>query len=103
LGQVAIEIQSICTFRSSWNRDVPTGFKVMRIRFQGGYVIEDFVTVFLLENGMAQFGRLAGLAVDNQGALLIAKDTNGFIYQVSYEPTRIDKGSHDTINGGSSN
>lgn len=73
------------TFRGSWNREVPTGFKVVRIRFQNGYAIEDFLTGFLIENGAAQFGRLAGLAVDAAGALLIAEDSNGVIYRVSYE------------------
>jgi glucose/arabinose dehydrogenase len=80
------------TFRGSWNRDVPTGFKVVRVRFQNGYAIEDFVTGFLIENGAAQFGRLAGLAVDNEGALLIAEDSNGVIYRVSYEGTALDGG-----------
>jgi glucose/arabinose dehydrogenase len=34
----------------------------------------------------AQFGRLAGLAVAADGALLIAEDQNGVIYRVSYGP-----------------
>ncbi|HEY0706868.1 MAG TPA: PQQ-dependent sugar dehydrogenase [Polyangia bacterium] len=78
-------------FRGSWNRDVPTGYKVVRVHFQGGVPAaragqsspaEDFLTGFLIENGRAHFGRLAGLAVDGTGALLVAEDTNGVIYRV---------------------
>jgi glucose/arabinose dehydrogenase len=80
-------------FRGSWNRDVPTGYKVVRVHFgpagtpaalPGGAIYEDFVSGWLIEGGAAHFGRIAGLAVDASGALLIAEDTNGVIYRVSY-------------------
>jgi len=56
------------------------------VRFAGGTpgAIEDFLSGFLIENGAAHFGRLAGLALDGTGALLVAEDTNGVIYRVSY-------------------
>lgn len=87
------------TLRGSWNREQPTGYKVVRVRFQGGYAIEDFLTGFLIENGAAQFGRLAGLTMDNQGSLLIAEDSNGVIYRVSYGPEPVDGGVGDGGNG----
>jgi glucose/arabinose dehydrogenase len=80
-------------FRGSWNRDVPTGYKVVRVHFgpggtpaalPGGSVYEDFVTGWLIEGGAAHFGRIAGLAVAQDGSLLIAEDTNGVIYRVSH-------------------
>ena len=70
----------------SWNRKPATGYKVVRIRFQGGRAagFEDFLTGFLIENGQAHFGRPAGLTVARDGALLVSDDVNGMIYRVSY-------------------
>ena len=72
--------------RGSWNRQPPTGYKVVRIRFKDGRPtgFEDFLGTFLIEGGAAHFGRVAGLAVANDGALLVSDDTNGVIYRVAY-------------------
>jgi glucose/arabinose dehydrogenase len=72
----------------SWNRFPPTGYKVVRIRFDGGepIAIEDFVTGFLIEDGAAEFGRPAGIAVAPDGSLLFTDDDNGMIYRVSADP-----------------
>ena len=69
----------------SWNRFPPTGYKVVRIRFDEGMPVsfEDFVTGFLIEDGAAQFGRPAGIAVAPDGSLLFTDDDNGMIYRVS--------------------
>ena len=75
-------------FRGSWNRFPATGYKVSFIRFENGEPagVEDFVTGFLIEDGTAHFGRLAGLAIAADGALLFTDDTNGMVYRVSPEP-----------------
>jgi glucose/arabinose dehydrogenase len=73
--------------RGSWNRQQPVGYKIVRIDFdEAGQPVafEDFVTGWLIEDGQAQFGRVAGLLVLQDGSLLIAEDTNGMIYRVSY-------------------
>jgi glucose/arabinose dehydrogenase len=73
--------------RGSWNRNPPTGYKVVRIRFdaQGSpQGFEDFVTGWLLEEGRAQFGRLTGTAVAADGALLVTDDENGIIYRIAW-------------------
>lgn len=72
--------------RGSWNRQPPTGYKIVRVRFQNGKPVgfEDFLTGFLIEKGAAHFGRVAGLIVAPDGSLLISEDTNGVIYRVSY-------------------
>jgi len=72
--------------RGSWNRQEPVGYKVVRLDFEDGQPagFEDFVTGWLIEDGQAQFGRVAGLLVLQDGSLLIGDDTNGMIYQVSY-------------------
>jgi glucose/arabinose dehydrogenase len=76
--------------RGSWNRMPATGYKVVRIHFdEDGQPVEfeDFVTGFLIEDGEAHFGRVAGLLVLQDGSLLISEDTNGMIYRVAYEGT----------------
>ena len=78
--------------RGSWNRKPPSGFEVLRIRFENGKPagFEPFVTGFLIEDeaspsGWSQMGRLAGLAQGPDGALYFSDDANGVIYRVAYE------------------
>lgn len=81
--------------RGSWGRLVPDGYKVVRVHFENGQLAplpgsnlpyEDFLAGFLIDNGAAHFGRVAGLTFDSAGALLVSDDTNGIIYRVSYGP-----------------
>jgi glucose/arabinose dehydrogenase len=74
--------------RGSWNRIPATGYKLVFLPFTGGepQAFEDFVTGFLIEDGTAQFGRLAGVAVAADGNLLFTDDANGVMYRVSYAP-----------------
>lgn len=72
--------------RGSWNRGEPVGYKVIRIPFENGEPgePEDFLSGFLLEDGLRHFGRVAGLLVLQDGSLLVSEDTGGVIYRVSY-------------------
>lgn len=74
------------TFRGSWNREPPTGYKVVLLRFKDGQPqgFEDFLSGFLLEGGKSIFGRPTGIVVSRDGSLLFADDTNGVVYRVSY-------------------
>ncbi len=74
------------TMRGSWNRGEPTGYKVVRIQFEDGQPVgfEDFVTGWLMDDGQSHFGRIAGLVTAPDGSLLVADDTNGVIYLISY-------------------
>jgi glucose/arabinose dehydrogenase len=87
------------TLRGSWNRTPPSGYKVVRIRFENGVParVDDFVTGFRLSIGDSrrgrsrareshQFARLAGIAVAADGSLLMADDSNGVIYRVAWAP-----------------
>ncbi|MHB9132551.1 MAG: PQQ-dependent sugar dehydrogenase [Armatimonadota bacterium] len=83
----AFRNDAFLTFHGSWNRQPSVGYKVVRIRFDANgrpTGFEDFLTGFLTDNGTAQFGRPAGLAVMPDGSLLIGDDGNGVIYRVSY-------------------
>lgn len=71
----------------SWNRGEPSGYKVVLARFEDGKPVgfEDFITGFLIDNNKAQFGRVCGIAENNEGSLLITDDDNGVVYLVSYK------------------
>lgn len=87
----AEQSNAFAAFRGSWNRKNPSGYDVRRIRFDAGgsaVAIEPFVTGFITKTrggGWGQRGRLAGLAVANDDALLFSDDANGVIYRVTYE------------------
>ena len=73
--------------RGSWNRDPPSGYEVVRIRFgQDGQprAIEPFATGFLVERGRAHVARPVGLAVAADGALLVSDDSNGTIFRIAH-------------------
>jgi glucose/arabinose dehydrogenase len=80
-------------WRGSWNRLPPSGYCVTRVHFEDNkpVKIEDFLTGFLIENGRAQFARIAGIAMTRDGSLLVSDDENGIIYRVSYGK---DPGDH---------
>jgi glucose/arabinose dehydrogenase len=75
--------------KGSWNRTEPTGYKVVRVPFKDGKP-EGFYENFLVgfwasgERRAEVWGRPAALAVAKDGALLIADDTGGTIWRVSY-------------------
>jgi glucose/arabinose dehydrogenase len=76
--------------KGSWNRSVPTGYKVVRVPFtdgkpEGSY--ENFATGFWAsgEERAEVWGRPAALAVAKDGALLVADDTGGTIWRIAYK------------------
>ncbi|GAB2542233.1 PQQ-dependent sugar dehydrogenase [Spirosoma aerophilum] len=78
---------AFATMRGSWNRSQPSGYKVVRVHFEGGKPvrIDDLVTGFVVNNNQAQFGRPVGIATMPDGSLLFSEDNNGVIYRVSYK------------------
>jgi len=72
--------------RGSWNREPPTGYKVVRVHFQSGKPVRfsDFLSGFLSADRQSYSARLAGVAVARDGAVLVSDDTNGAIYRVAY-------------------
>ncbi len=77
-------------FHGSWNRRLRTGYKVVRVIVKNGVPTgeyEDFLTGFVTGNG-AIWGRPVGVAVAQDGALLVSEDGNGTIWRVSYGGAR---------------
>jgi glucose/arabinose dehydrogenase len=74
-------------FHGSWNRFPPSGYKIARVRFEGGQpvAIEDFLTGFLAPDGRSQIGRPTGLAIAKDGALLVSDDDHGRIYRIGFQ------------------
>jgi len=67
----------------SWNRSVPTGYKVIRVRFDGeGPRAEDFATGWLV--GSRAWGRPVDLAVGLDGSLFVSDDAQGVVYRITY-------------------
>ena len=76
---------AFATLHGSWNREERTGYKVIRARMKDGKptgAYEDFMTGFVLNNETV-WGRPAGIAVAQDGALLVSDDANGTIFRIA--------------------
>jgi glucose/arabinose dehydrogenase len=76
--------------KGSWNRSEPTGYKVVRVPFKDGRpegYYENFATGFWVsgEQRAEVWGRPAALAIAKDGSLLVADDTGGTIWRISYK------------------
>jgi len=86
----------LVAYHGSWNRSVPTGYKVVRFILgdMGEYSgREDFITGWLQYSddtrGISSstvLGRPAGVLIDEEGVLFISDDRAGVIYRVIYTP-----------------
>lgn len=73
----------LISYHGSWNRSVPTGYKVVRVnKTANSYQENDFITGFL--SGGKVSGRPADLEFNQKGDLFITDDKEGVIYKVSY-------------------
>ena len=73
-------------YRGSWNRSLPTGYKIVRIRVRDGQppAVEDFATGWL--QGTSSWGRPVDLVVGRDGALYLSDQGAGRIYRITYRP-----------------
>jgi glucose/arabinose dehydrogenase len=78
-------------FHGSWNRSVPTGYKVVRVKLDdegqpvGG--AEDFITGWLAPGETKRgrwMGRPVGIIFGGDGAMYLSDDAGGVIYRVTY-------------------
>lgn len=75
---------ALVALHGSWNRSVPAGYKVVRVRFQDGRptgVVEDFLTGFATPAG-EPWGRPAGLLELTDGSILVVDDAAGVVWRV---------------------
>jgi glucose/arabinose dehydrogenase len=68
----------------SWNRSVPTGYKVIRVILDGPPRAEDFATGWLRPSG--PWGRPVDVAVARDGSLFVSDDALGVVYRIDYRP-----------------
>ena len=74
-------------FHGSWNRSVPTGYKVVRLPFEDGEAtgqVVDFATGWLDAEAEVASGRPVDVLVGAGGALYVSDDKAGLIYRISY-------------------
>jgi glucose/arabinose dehydrogenase len=71
-------------YHGSWNRSVPTGYKVVRVRFKDGKPagVEDFITGWL--HGGRVLGRPVDVIVGRDGALYVSDDSAGRVDRITY-------------------
>ena len=72
----------------SWNRSSKSGYRITLVRVENGKAVgyEPFATGWL--QGQQAWGRPADVVVAPDGALLVADDTAGAIYRISYRGAR---------------
>lgn len=72
-------------FHGSWNRTVPTGYKLVRVRMANGKPtgeVQDLVTGWL--EGASVWGRPVDPVVGPDGSLYLSDDAAGVIYRITY-------------------
>lgn len=75
----------LVSYHGSWNRSVPDGYKVSRIKIKDGQATgeEDFLTGFI--DGSQAIARPVDLIFDQDGSLYISDDKSGYIFKVVKE------------------
>jgi glucose/arabinose dehydrogenase len=78
-------------FHGSWNRDVQTGYKVVRVKLddkgQPVGVAEDFITGWLAPGETKKgrwMGRPVGIVFGSDGAMYLSDDAGGVVYRITY-------------------
>ena len=79
-------------FHGSWNRSVPTGYKVVRLPFEDGQplnaaapAVQDFAVGWLDRQSNNAAGRPVDVLVGADDALYVSDDKGGFVYRIVYE------------------
>jgi glucose/arabinose dehydrogenase len=75
----------LVAFHGSWNRSIPTGYKIVRYRLDstGRYLgVEDFITGWLTKDGQA-LGRPVDIMIRPEGTIFVSDDKAGVIYRIS--------------------
>ncbi len=80
---------AIVALHGSWNRKEPSGYKLVRVKFNDGRPTEviDFATGWL--NNNEAWGRPVDVVVGTDGALYVSDDRSGYIYRIIYKNTSL--------------
>jgi glucose/arabinose dehydrogenase len=72
-------------YHGSWNRSVPTGYKLVYVPVQGTHAgpPQDIVRGWRLAGASGAWGRPVGVLVAPDGSLLISDDTAGVLYRLA--------------------
>jgi glucose/arabinose dehydrogenase len=75
----------LVAYHGSWNRDTPTGAKVVRVHVKDGAPtgVEDFITGWQPPHGR-RWGRPADVVVAGDGSVLVSDDAGGTIYRITH-------------------
>jgi glucose/arabinose dehydrogenase len=74
----------LVAYHGSWNRSIPTGYKIVRYRLDKGgkYLgVEDFITGWLTKEGTA-LGRPVDILIRPEGTIFVSDDKAGVIYRI---------------------
>jgi glucose/arabinose dehydrogenase len=73
-------------FHGSWNRSIPTGYKVVVIRMDDGRPghVQDFAVGWLRDDG-SYWGRPVDVIAGPEGSLFVSDDGGGVIYRVFFQ------------------
>lgn len=77
---------ALVAFHGSWNRSVPTGYKLVRIKLDadGNHLgTEDFITGWLKPGDKAALGRPADVMALPGGTVFISDDKAGVVYKIT--------------------
>lgn len=78
----------LVAYHGSWNRSVPTGYKIARFDLNrtGSVVLssQDFISGWLAKSGGRVYGRPVGITPGPDGALYISDDKAGLVYRLRY-------------------
>jgi glucose/arabinose dehydrogenase len=74
----------LVAYHGSWNRDTPTGAKVVRVHVSSGQpgAVEDLITGWQRPDG-SRWGRPVDVVVASDGSVMISDDTGDAIYRLS--------------------
>lgn len=82
---------AIVALHGSWNREEPSGYKLVRVKFKDAKPVEvvDFATGWLRKQGaqVNSWGRPVDVIVGTDGALYVSDDRAGMIYRITYNKT----------------
>jgi glucose/arabinose dehydrogenase len=75
---------ALVALHGSWNRSVPSGYKLVRVHFEQGapVSVNDFATGWL--RGNEAWGRPVDITVGPDGAIYVSDDRAGSIYRITY-------------------